>query len=1065
MRQFFTVLILCLLWINSTAQTFQRNYTLSNFEEQLNIAGTQTSDDGFATLDGITIDSTLRNILITKYDLKGTILWSRQIFFSDGDSIRTSRIAGDLFQGSNDSLYYTFTIFKEDGPNKFIGAMDVQGLIGWGKVVNDNSTMDYTDLSWNVMEDYVDSTFIQTSNVGSSDDNTTLLNHVGYDGTLLNSIQIEATLKGDAVDVFPDDIEIKKDSTIMLAGTLEVGSYFLNVYDQDLNPTLSMTYGDTLDFLTSYRGIHVAETPDTGYILVGSFEKEDTQSPPLSGSFISKHDSLGAIIWAKYINFDTMEVPDLHGVIVKEDGTIMIAGRAQNDFLSQLDDEGNIEWTRLYGSIPVLSGNGDNFESTSDNGYMIISSVSSDGDTLMVVNIIKTDTDGSSSCEDTIFQDTFEDLSIESISYDVESIVRDDVSLDDYDYRADVFSSFAVVDPMLESMIFCPNEPINFLLDASVDGGVAYEWNTGATTDTLRIFDDEQYTVTVTVGEKVCFMLCDTIAMERFELPSVSGTYQCNQGSYDLFIFPVAQAGVDSIVWSTGAMNVESINVTEQGTYSVTVVDNCGEAAVTTIDVDPPLPTFTPIFACREEGIFLLSEFNPGQTLDIQWSTGAQDDGKHEVLITDKTQYTVTLTDVCNETVSAVVNVDPPTPNVSIDGECRPEGIFLNVNVSNNTGILDINWSTGSQDDGMETIEIPAIGEYMVTVTDLCREVASATEDFNPTPVQVVLDYSCDSDGFTINASPVTSILNTMWSTGSQDDGQTSIFVTQSGDYNVTITDNCRLTSSGSINIPVLPDMLSITPEFSTACDNGPVSLTASANGSVTYLWDDGTQGAVLSTMEIGTFTVVATDECGNELTESITFDEGDLPIEVTDLTITLDAANFCETNMVTLTAGVLGQTTGIEWSTGETTGSISVPVDNQTITLTAFDECGNEEEEIVVDFNPGDAISFPKIFFPEENDLQDPNNRLFGAFTTQVSGMDTLDFDEVYASIVNYELHVFNRWGQEVFVSNNVLDRWNGRLEDGNEIALPDVYVWYATWEDTAGCTYDSKGDVTLFR
>lgn len=1062
MRQFFTVLILCLLWINSTAQNFQRNYTLRNFEEQLNISGTQTSDDGFVTLDGITMDSTLRNILITKYDVKGTILWSRQIFFADGGNTPAARIAGDLFQGSNDSIYYTFTVYKEDGPNKFLGAMDRRGFIGWGKVVNDNTTSDYTDLSSNVMEDYVNSTFIQTCNVGSSDDNTTLLNHVAYNGTLLNSIEIQANIKGLPVDVFPDDIEIKKDSSFMLVGTLQAGSYFLNVYDQNLAPTLSMIYGDTLNFLTNYRDIHVAETPDTGYILVGSFDKDNLQNPPLRGSFISKHDSLGAIVWSKYINFDTIEVPDLHGVIVKEDGTIMVAGRAQNDFLIKMDDEGNIEWTRLYGSTPILSGNGDNFESTSDNGYMITSSVTSEGDTLMVVNIIKTDGDGSSSCEDTIFQDMFEDISIEGIAYEVESIVKEDVTLDDYGYRADVFNSFAVVDPSLESMTFCIKEPINFLLDAGVDGGVAYEWNTGATTDTLRIFDDEQYTVTVTVGEKVCFMLCDTIAMNRFELPSASGTYQCNQGSYDLFVFPVAQAGVDSIVWSTGAMNVETINVTEQGTYSVTVVDNCGEAAVTTIDVDPPTPIFTPIYTCMEEGIFLLSGFDPAQTLDIQWSTGAQDDGKHEVLITDKTQYTVTLTDACNETASAVVNVDPPTPILSIDGECRPEGIFLNVN--SNSGILDINWSTGSQDDGMQTIEIPELGEYMVTVTDLCREVASATETFDPDPAQVTLDYTCDSNVFIITAT-ASSILNSIWSTGAQDDGQTSISVIEPGDYSVTITDNCRLNSSTTINIPVLPDILSITPDFTTACDNGPVFLTASANGEVNYLWDDGTQGAVFETMEIGTFTVVATDICSNQLTESITFDEGDLPIEVTDLTITLDSENFCVTNMVTLTAGVLGQTTGIEWSTGETIGSISVPVENQTITLTAFDECGNETEELLVDFNPPNVISFPKIFFPDENDLQDPNNRLFGAFTTHVSGMDTLDFDEVYASIVNYELHVFNRWGQEVFVSDDVLDRWNGRLEDSDEIALPDVYVWYATWEDTAGCSYDSKGDVTLFR
>jgi hypothetical protein len=285
------------------------------------------------------------------------------------------------------------------------------------------------------------------------------------------------------------------------------------------------------------------------------------------------------------------------------------------------------------------------------------------------------------------------------------------------------------------------------------------------------------------------------------------------------------------------------------------------------------------------------------------------------------------------------------------------------------------------------------------------------------------------------------------------------------------------LTSTNTITIPVLPDELTITPDFSDACDNGDISLTASANGDVTYQWDDNdnSQTANIMVNEIGMYTVTATDECGDQLVESITFNEGDLPIEVDQVSIALDPTGFCETNMVTLTAQITGRTNGVEWSTGETTGSISVPVDNQTITLTALDDCGNETADTLVNYAPGSAIMFPQIFLPLAGNrkngdplggsLENGENALFGAYINKYS-LDTAGNELLLDSYQNFELHVFNRFGQEVFKSDNIRERWDGLVnENEDEPALPDVYVWYATWEDASGCTYDNKGDITLYR
>ena len=76
----------------------------------------------------------------------------------------------------------------------------------------------------------------------------------------------------------------------------------------------------------------------------------------------------------------------------------------------------------------------------------------------------------------------------------------------------------------------------------------------------------------------------------------------------------------------------------------------------------------------------------------------------------------------------------------------------------------------------------------------------------------------------------------------------------------------------------------------------------------------------------------------------------------------------------------------------------------------------------------------------------------------------------KAYASsldaINNFALYVYNRWGQQIFLSNDINIGWDGKV-DGVE-APGDVYVWLVNYDvERAGKTVKIayKGNVILLR
>jgi gliding motility-associated-like protein len=116
------------------------------------------------------------------------------------------------------------------------------------------------------------------------------------------------------------------------------------------------------------------------------------------------------------------------------------------------------------------------------------------------------------------------------------------------------------------------------------------------------------------------------------------------------------------------------------------------------------------------------------------------------------------------------------------------------------------------------------------------------------------------------------------------------------------------------------------------------------------------------------------------------------------------------------------------------------------TVTITGTDVCPTKAiAEVVNDFScPG--IFFPSGFTPNN----DGRNDGFGPLGN-------------LSSIRNFQLSIYNRWGERVYFSNNPFEKWDGMVKgiktDGN------IFVWFAEYSIQGKPKELRKGTVVLLR
>jgi gliding motility-associated-like protein len=133
------------------------------------------------------------------------------------------------------------------------------------------------------------------------------------------------------------------------------------------------------------------------------------------------------------------------------------------------------------------------------------------------------------------------------------------------------------------------------------------------------------------------------------------------------------------------------------------------------------------------------------------------------------------------------------------------------------------------------------------------------------------------------------------------------------------------------------------------------------------------------------------------------------------------------------------------EWSTGENSQVVTI---NQlgTYWVTVQNEkcCFKTDTAVVIYF----SIRVPNAFRPGGT------NNIFKAYASSLQAIN------------NFALYVFNRWGQQIFVTSDINQGWDGTIN--GQPAPGDVYVWLVNYDvERKGKTerIAQKGNVILLR
>ncbi len=500
------------------------------------------------------------------------------------------------------------------------------------------------------------------------------------------------------------------------------------------------------------------------------------------------------------------------------------------------------------------------------------------------------------------------------------------------------------------TFVYTVNGGANQTITSTVNTATITVPVTTAGTFTYQLVSVQESSATACVNAQTASITVTVNALPTVNITPGGTTTFCADGSVTL----TSTTG-NSYLWSTGA-TTQSINVSNQGNYSVTMTDGNGctnSSSVTTVTVNP-LPTAT---IARSTAAVCVNGIAPTVTLTgiggtapytfvytvnggvNQTITSTVNTATITVPVTSAGTFTYQLVSVQESSATACVNVQTASTVVSVNplpiATITPSGSTafcaggsVTLNANSGTG-LSYAWTNG----GTSNSRIyNTAGSYTVTVTDGngCSNTSAPTVvSVNTLPLATITASSsttfCAGSSVTLNANSGTG-LSYAWTNGGTSNSRT---YNTAGSYTVTVTDGngCSNTSAPTvITVNPLPTA-TITPNGPlTFCAGNSVNLTAS--NAVSYLWSNGaTTNTISNITNSGTFSVSITDANGCSNTAA--------PVVVTvnalpTLNIT-NPAPVCSPGTVNLTAAAIttGSSTGLQlsyWSNANATTALAAP-------------------------------------------------------------------------------------------------------------------------------------------
>jgi gliding motility-associated-like protein len=515
------------------------------------------------------------------------------------------------------------------------------------------------------------------------------------------------------------------------------------------------------------------------------------------------------------------------------------------------------------------------------------------------------------------------------------------------------------------------------------------------------------------------------------------------------------------------------------GTYTITATDanGCTGTATTNVVVNPlPSPTASSNSPVCVNGMLNL---NAGGGNVYLWggpnnfSSSQQNPTISNVTTAATGSYSVLVTDVngCINTATVSVTITP-LPVITASGAtvCVNDAIQL---TANNSGV---NYQWSGPNGYSSNVQSPTIpnattnmaGVYTVTVTDAstCSNTDTVRVAVNPLPVITAASATiCKSASATLSASGASSYTWTPTSGLSSSTGS-SVLANPSSTTSYTVTgsdaNGCKSLASLTVTVNPLP-AVNISPAVTSGCQ--PVCVTFTNTSSAgTYSWHFGDGSAPV--------TLAAPSHCYNtpgtySAQLSVTDNNGCKDSVYSVVTVyPLPHADFYGTPQPTtildpdihfhdISSGSV--ITAWHWSYGDP-GNHTSNLQNPSFT---YGDAGSYTVQETVTSNYGCKDSITVIIkIDEDFTLYVPN-----AFSPNGDGVN----DVFYAKgegVHNFQMWIFDRWGNQVFYSDNIYKGWDGSfMAKGSEIVQQDVYVWKIEAKSSQGESHSLNGVVSLLK
>lgn len=526
--------------------------------------------------------------------------------------------------------------------------------------------------------------------------------------------------------------------------------------------------------------------------------------------------------------------------------------------------------------------------------------------------------------------------------------------------------------------------------------------------------------------------------------------------------------------WSTTpAQTTQTATGLAPGTYTVTVTDAACMNRTTTVTITSG-GGFTVTMAqanvqCfgQNNGSATISSATGTAPYTYSWSTNPVQTGQSITNISAG-NYTCSITDATGCLQTATFSITQPTAVTATTSttptSCTANNGTATASGSGGTAPYTYSWSTIPV-QATATATGLGFGTYSVSVTDAsgCSATYTASVTLQSSTLtstaSVLNNASCfgSTDGSaTSTASGGAGPYSFLWSNGQPTQTSTGL---AAGNYSVTVTDanGCTIVQPVTITEPTAITLSQTTTTASCGIADGSATVTPSGgSGPYSFLWltSPVQTSQTLNNVTTGVYTVLVTD--ANGCTQTMTVNVPGLGPPSSDFLTDHDTVNLLDasiyftdlSNNAYTWLWDFGDPLNPSTSIQQNPSHVYTDTGTYCITLIITDAGGVCKDTTVKCVR----VEAPFTFYV-------PN-----AFTPNGDG-----FNEWFAAMGTYiktfEMHVFDRWGNHIFESTDIMKGWDGKVKDGtsNTISQQDVYVWKISVTDTNNKKHNYIGHVSL--